>query len=143
MKTMLAAVVLLVAADKPKEADKDAKKLQGTWSFASLEIDGIAVENKYLRTNTFTFSGDKFRVKKGDKVIQAGTFKVGEGKKSATVDLAITEGEGKGMTWQGIYKVSGDTMKLAYFIGKGKRPTGFKGAAGIYLCELKKAKAKP
>src|SRR5437660_11085607 len=105
------ATVLPVAAeDKVDSGKNDLKKLQGTWTFVSMEQDGKQ-QPKGDVPQTMTFEGDKFTVIMGDKIVQAGTQKLDPSKKPKAVDAAITEGEGKGTTMLGIYAVEGDTIK--------------------------------
>src|SRR5215212_9230936 len=79
---------------------------------------------------TITFDGDKFTVKGGDAVLQAGTQTLDPAKKPKAVDAMVTEGEGKGTTMLGIYELDGDTLKACFDTAGKKRPTEFKTAAG-------------
>ena len=138
------ATVLPVAAeDKDDSGKNDLKKFQGTWTFVSMEQDGKQ-QPKGDEPQTITFEGDKFTVKMGDKIVQAGTQKLDPSKKPKAVDAAITEGEGKGTTMLGIYAVEGDTIKACFDPQGKKRPTEFKSAAGSgnMLAVIKRADKK-
>ena len=115
------------ADDKTDKTDLD--KLQGTWKFASMEQDGQPGP-KGDDTPTITFERDKFTVKAGGQVVQAGTQVLDAGKKPKAVDATVTEGEGKGTTMLGIYELDGDTLKACFDPQGKKRPTEFKSAAG-------------
>lgn len=131
------------AEQKDDAAKKELEKFQGTWKFVSMEEDGKQAP-KSDAPNTITFTGDKFAVKMGDKVVQAGTQKLDPGKKPKTVDAAITEGEGKGTTMLGIYELEGDTLKACFDPQGKKRPTEFKTTpgSGYFLAIIKRAEKK-
>jgi uncharacterized protein (TIGR03067 family) len=117
-------------ADDKKGTDLD--KLQGTWKFVSMEQDGQTVP-KADEMPTITFEKDKFELKAGGQVVQAGTQVLDGGKKPKTVDATVTEGEGKGTTMLGIYELDGDNLKACFDPQGKKRPTEFKTAAGTGL----------
>lgn len=118
-----------VADDKTEAAKKDSAKLQGTWDFVSMELDGQPVPKAEI-PQTITFDGNKFAVKAADKVVQAGTQTLDPTQKPKTVDAPVTEGQGQGTTMLGIYEVDGDTLKACFDVFGKKRPTEFKTAAG-------------
>lgn len=129
------------ADDKSDAAKKDSDKLQGTWTFVSMERGGQAVPQSDAGP-VITFDGDKFAVKAGDTVLQAGTQVLDPDKKPKAVDSKVTEGEGKGTTMLGIYEVDGDNLKACFDTEGKKRPTEFKTTAGDghMLVVLKRAK---
>jgi uncharacterized protein (TIGR03067 family) len=139
MKTRIAiglVVALLGTTSAGEKSDRD--KLQGTWEFVSMELDGKKQDQK----GTITFDGDQFTVKIGDTVVQSGTQTLDTSKKPHAVDAKILEGEGKGMTQLGIYEIDGDTMKACFDVMGKKRPTEFKsaGGSGTMLVTFKKKK---
>ena len=86
-----------------------------------------------LAKYTFEFNG----------LTEEGTIKVEPGKKPATIDLAITEGDDKGKSQVGIYKVDGDTITVCLAApGAKDRPTEFKSTEenGHILATIKRAK---
>jgi uncharacterized protein (TIGR03067 family) len=145
MALLCAWATLLPAAadDKDDAAKKELEKFQGTWKFISMEQDGKQAP-KSEETQTITFQGDKFAVKLGDKVIQAGTQKLDPGKKPKTVDASVTEGEGKGTTMLGIYELEGDTLKACFDPQGKKRPAEFKttSGSGYFLVVVKRVEKK-
>jgi len=145
-RTFALAVALLAGGlaggdDKADAAKKDQDKLQGTWTFVSMESNGQAVPQGDPAP-TITFAGNKFTVKAGEVVLQAGTQTLDPGKKPKEVDSTVTEGEGKGTTMLGIYELDGDNLKACFDTQGKKRPTEFKTAAGSghMLVVLKRAK---
>jgi len=129
------------AVDKA-EVEKELKKFQGTWTFASLEEGGKVVPPAALKGNTFIFEGDKYTIKNGDAVVQVATLKLDPSKSPKTFDVTATVGPQEVVISLGIYEISGDTLKLCYVeVGK-KRPTEFKTAVGSQttLAVLKRVK---
>jgi uncharacterized protein (TIGR03067 family) len=127
--SLFCAGAAMAAADDKGDAKKEFEKLKGTWKFTSMEMDGNPVP-KSEDMPTITFDGDKFAVKAGGVVLQAGTQTIDPSKKPYTVDAKVTEGEGKGNTMLGIYKVDGDTLTACFDPTGKKRPTEFKTTAG-------------
>ena len=117
-------------ADDKADAEKELKKFQGTWTFASVEAGGKEVPAAEFKGITVTFEGDKYTVKKGDEVIQAATQKLDPSKSPKALDVTVAEGPNKGAVMLGIYEISGDTLKVCFDPEGKKRPTEFKGAPG-------------
>jgi uncharacterized protein (TIGR03067 family) len=125
---VILAVGVLSAAAAPvgDTAKKEQQKLEGSWMPVSLVLNGKEVPKENLKDLTLTFAGDKFTVKSGDKVFGQGTFKIDPGKDPRTIDTRWTEGDNKGKTEVGIYKVEGDTLTTCFAeAGTDKRPTSF------------------
>src|SRR5262249_62401285 len=72
------------AADK-----KDKEKLQGTWPAVSGEKKGK--EDAGAKEHALIFEGDKISIKRGDKVVVRGTFKVKADKSPKTMDKENTD----------------------------------------------------
>jgi uncharacterized protein (TIGR03067 family) len=127
-----AALLSAVAQDKADPAKNDQEMLQGTWNFVSVEQDGSKQPRRKRGEDiqTITFKGDKFEVKRGSKVIQAGTQRLDPSKNPKTIDANVTEGEGKGTIQPGIYELQGDTLTACFDPQGKKRPTEFKTTAG-------------
>jgi uncharacterized protein (TIGR03067 family) len=116
------------------------KKIQGTWKFVSQEMDGKPVPKEELATQTITFAGDKWTVRRDGKVIQAGTHHFDPAKKPGQVDAAVTEGEDKDSTMLGIFEMKGDSFHVC-FDSKGKnRPTDFTSKAGRMTAVVERQK---
>jgi uncharacterized protein (TIGR03067 family) len=122
-------------------AKKELEKFQGTWRFVSIEVDGKSEE---LKDQIIIFEGEKYTVKIGDRVTEAGTFKIDTSKKPYKVDATVTEGDNKGTTALGIYELDGDVMKSCFNMEGKERPKEFKTAAGSddFLAILKRVEKK-
>jgi uncharacterized protein (TIGR03067 family) len=137
MLSLVAGGGLLGGEDAGKN---DLKKLQGTWRFISQEIEGKPKPPEEVKKLTITFSGDKWSVRDGDQVVQAGTHKLDPSKKPAQVDAAVDEGEGKGSTMLGIYELKGDTMKVCFDTEGKQRPASFTSKAGQFAAVIEREK---
>jgi len=94
----LLAITGLSSGGDDKKAAADLKKLQGTWQFLSQSVGGKDRPKEDVARLTITFAGDKWTVRDGDKLVQAGTHKLDPSKKPNQVDAIVTDGEGKGGT---------------------------------------------
>jgi uncharacterized protein (TIGR03067 family) len=142
---MLVAVALLIAADKTDDAKKEAKKLQGTWTIVSVEVNGEKMseaDSKNVGTK-MTLKGDKYSIEGGERN-HTGTFKVHPDKKPKAMDCIPDAGDLKGKTIQAIYEIKGDKIKICYDISCKTRPEEFatKDKEGYVLIEYQRAKKK-
>src|SRR5579872_5299870 len=136
LMTLLCTLVLIAAggtgtrADDRQNVEKELRKFQGTWTFASVEAAGKEQPAAEFKGMTVTFAGDKFTVKKGDEVIQAGTQKLDPSRSPKTIDVTVAEGLSKGAVMLGIYEIRGDTLKVCFDPEGKKRPTEFASTSG-------------
>ena len=134
--TLLCTLVLTASggtsarADDKADVKKEFEKLQGTWTFESVEVGGKEEPAADFKGMTVTFAGDKFTVRKGDEVIQVGTEKLDPSKSPKAVDVTVAEGLNKGAVMLGIYEISADTLKVCFDPEGKKRPAQFKSAPG-------------
>jgi uncharacterized protein (TIGR03067 family) len=139
----LAFVVGLIAAAPGTKDEKDAlKKFEGDWVFSSWDHAGNPLPAEARETAKWTVKGEKYTFEFND-LKEEGTIKLDPGKKPATIDLAITEGEDKGNSQVGIYKMDGDTITVCLAPpGAKDRPTEFKSTEenGYILATIKRAK---
>src|SRR4051812_45095810 len=132
MTALLLALTLGAPAEiggKDNKAEKaELEKLQGIWKLTERETrTGTfppakgpgAIAERY----TLVVSGDGYVL-----ATHGGTIKFDPAKK--TVDMTITDGRYKGATVQGLYELSGDTLKVAITVpsirGGVVRPTALK-----------------
>jgi len=130
---MAAAVAVLVgggatAADDKKEPAKfDASKLEGKWTVTAMTKYGEKAETKDLKPVVITKDSITTETDLGKFV-----FKYSLDTKSdpVGVDLEITSDQFKGMKAQGVVKMDGDKLLLAYDVAEPDaktltRPKGF------------------
>jgi uncharacterized protein (TIGR03067 family) len=121
---------IIARADDKADIEKEIKKFQGTWTFASVESGGKEEPAADYKGMTVTFAGDKFTVKKGNELILAGTQKLDPSQSPKAIDVTVTEGLNKGSVMLGIYEIRGDTLKVCFDPEGKKRPTEFKSTPG-------------
>jgi len=123
MRLALIATLLTVctlSADDKKDAAR--KAFQGTWTIVG-QKQGDSKEP--VTAPTVEFSGNKYRIKAGDKVVEEGTFTVDNSKTPKHIAVAATEGMDKGKKWHGIYEIEGDTMRAVVGPTDKDRPTKY------------------
>jgi uncharacterized protein (TIGR03067 family) len=131
---LIAGVGLLRAADdaKVEAARKDLKSMAGAWKVTSREVDGekaaaeafkgVAVKAAEDGTTTITRDGQVIRKVKWVNVDPT--------KKPKTMDVEIVEGDDKGQTLLGIYRMEDDLLTLCIANPGKERPTTFSAKAG-------------
>jgi uncharacterized protein (TIGR03067 family) len=111
-------------AMKPILEKTELEKFQGTWVLVSTARIGKVFINDD-KTRTITFSGKKWVEKRGEKVIQGGTFQlddVAKDPKQWTILSSITDPPQTGF---GIYQFDGDILKYCRHDELARRPTDF------------------
>lgn len=121
----------------------DQKKLQGTWKMTAAWAGGTKVDIPKGADAYYVFAGDKLTMKATGEVDKNGTFKVDPIKRPSQIDLIAEKGKEK-ETMQGIYKLDGDTLTVAYSAmgPKGKRPAVFEGKDVMVMTFTKEAEKK-
>jgi uncharacterized protein (TIGR03067 family) len=79
---------------------------------------------------TLTFEGNKYTVRVGGQVVQAGTHELDPSQTPKTFDDTVAMGANQGSVIVGIYEISGDTLKFCFDPEGKRRPTEFKTAPG-------------
>ena len=144
---IVAVTVFIAAGMSPGDVGKDPgaevlKKIQGKWQFITHEMNGKEATPEELKKMTITFKGDKWAVREGDKVIQAGTHKFDPTKKPGHLDAVVTEGEDKGNKMLGIYEFKGDKIRVCFDLKGKERPKSFKAGEGQLSATVERLKKK-
>ncbi len=152
MRATLAAILVLggLAALTATGRGEDAKdpvkgdlaRMQGRWECESLEQDGKAAPRRDTRNRTLFFGGDRFLLRNGAEVLQAGTAKL-DSDAAHGLDMAITAGTFRGVTMLGIYELKGDTLKVCLDTAGRDRPSEYKTSpdSGLMVATYKREKA--
>jgi uncharacterized protein (TIGR03067 family) len=119
------------------EKDKDADRLQGTWTGVSGEIGGKADEK--LAKLTMVIKKDMLSLTEDGGRPETMKFKLDPTKKPRAIDFIVSPTE----IIPGIYELKGDTLKICFEKqGKGGRPRTFATKAGTDLTLLVFKRAK-
>ena len=130
-------VLALACAGTASADEKALKELEGTYKIALAEKGGKAAPKELTDTATVTIKGDELVIAFGADDKQTAKIKVGGDAKLTTIDLSPSDGEAKGKTFPGIYKLEKGELTLA-FNEKGDRPKEFKSDDDVILMKLKK-----
>ena len=135
-------LVTFTAKADDDETRKELKALQGTWKVVAAEQDGEALDR--IVGGVLTVKDNNFSIKTASGTELKGDLTLDPAKKPRHINFAHQEGPVKDNTWQGIYELKGDTLKICYAeAGKEKeRPSEFKTLrkSGLLLVELKREK---
>jgi uncharacterized protein (TIGR03067 family) len=126
----------LVRADE-KEKEKDAKELDGTYKIASAEQNGKFAEKATIDTVTVTIKGNEFVLSSAPDDKKVSKIKLTPDAKLALIDFMPQDGELKGKTIPGIYKLEKGELTVA-MNESGERPKEFKSDNGVIVLKLKK-----
>lgn len=114
-------------ASAPVALTEEQKANQGVWTFFSQEGRGMKFTAENYKRTTLTIEGNRFVVRHGKAVIQAGTATWDLTKSPRWVDVTVTEGDSRGDKWLGIFEqVDADTVRICVDPEGKKRPTDFK-----------------
>jgi uncharacterized protein (TIGR03067 family) len=113
-------VATACADDKARE---DRVALQGTWISESLEAMGQPARASEVWE--FLVKGNQISLKTQGQVAAVVTFKLDPTLDPRLIDWTFTEGGPNGQTWEGIYALDGDTLKLCIARTERERPTAF------------------
>jgi len=139
---VVAAVLVSFVGVGHADEKKELEAVKGTWTLTKHEIDGNDAGGTEDSKLAVTLDGEKYAVRLADVVVQEGRMKLDTSKSPRTIDLAIGEGQNKGVTMLGIYRIDGDTFKACFDITGKARPTEFKTSADSnrLLVEAKRMK---
>src|SRR6516225_4042626 len=117
--------LVLVVSQARTEDKGDEEMLQGEWLSLKRESAGKSqiLTRDSLYYHKFKFEGDKVNYICG-KTDDVGTFAIDSSKKPKRIDYTASTG----FLMEGIYELSGDTLKLC-FGNPNERPTEFKSKA--------------
>ncbi len=139
-KALLSLSLLLVVAGtlRADDADKDLKKLVGTWQEVSNTSDGKERPAADVKSATVVIHADgTWEALKDGTVYLKGSVKLDPSKKPRAAEWTV---EGFDMPALGIYEVKGDTWKHCFALGKRPSEFGSKEGSGVTYIVLKRVK---
>ncbi len=104
--------------------DEELEKLQGEWTIAHLEIDGLAPAPHVFAGAKMVIDGDRFE-SLGMGAVYEGTIDVNPTTAPKSLRLKFTAGPEKGNTNSGIYELEGDRWRICLNMKGGAAPTEF------------------
>jgi uncharacterized protein (TIGR03067 family) len=130
---LLAGVLLVVpslGSDAPKEYDgaTERDELEGTWELVGIECR--PVQEGPSNQCVVTFRGGRFTKSYGDGDTLRGSYRLDPARKPSHLDQYLSTGPFQGRTQECIYRIDGDTLRIALSTSRGdsddfRRPQGF------------------
>lgn len=121
-------------------AGHEMERLQGTWQFVALEVQGEAKPAEDVAQYTAVLQGDLWTVSKGKEVAAQVVFRVDPTKTPKTMEFIDIN---RARSMRGIYSLQGETLKICdRDVKKGDRPTNFATTpdSGLVLVTLRRLK---
>ena len=100
------------------------RALEGTWSFAHLEVDGRAVPPGMSVESRILIDGDRFRTESPEATYE-GVFTVDVEVQPHAIDIEFVAGPEAGNWNFGIFRIDGDQFELCLNMNGRPRPTKF------------------
>jgi uncharacterized protein (TIGR03067 family) len=130
---LFAAVFLLVSAGLVLAggADSDLKRMAGKWRLVSYVKDGKATPADKVATTRTVFEADgTYTVRRDGQVVTRAKVKIDASKNPRQTDVTYADGDLKGKTVLGIYKLEGETATFCHAPPGKPRPTEFSSKPG-------------
>ena len=105
------------------------RALEGTWEFASLELDGRKMPPAVLATSRLLIDGDRFRSETPEAIYE-GIFNIDVETDPHGIDIEFVEGPEAGNWNYGIFRLDGDQLDICLDISGGVRPAAFRSVPG-------------
>jgi uncharacterized protein (TIGR03067 family) len=103
----------------------ELEKLQGIWRTVAVEVDGSSVASWLFENARLVIAGDRFTFRNplpdADQRME-GVLKLDAGKLPKELKLTLDGGQ----TFEEIYELEENTLRVCYPIMGGRRPTDFK-----------------
>jgi uncharacterized protein (TIGR03067 family) len=106
------ALMLMLGIATPALADPaQVAGLAGTWTAAKAERDGAPAPE--LVGHRLVFEADRYSIAGADgKPLYAGTYRVDASADPPSIDFFGKTSEGADATWEGIYRLDGDSLTI-------------------------------
>lgn len=140
----LSLCVLTHAEDSDRSAGgrSDQQLLQGTWKVIKRVKNGSS-EDVNEHPTKLTFAGKDITETRDGKPGQEGAYTLDPSATPKRITLTGKSGDNSGKTFEAIYEVDGNTLKLAYSFGDnaGTPPKDFSGGEGTGLLVLERERS--
>jgi len=105
------------------------RALEGTWSFARLEIDGSVMPAVALQASRILIDGDRFRTESPEAIYE-GIFNINVEVEPHEIDIEFVEGPEAGNSNFGIFRLEGDSLEICLDMNGKPRPESFSTSHG-------------
>src|SRR5262249_42606072 len=105
------------------------RAMEGTWGFASLEVDGNQMPAAGLQLSRLLIDGDRFRTESPEATYE-GIFNIDVEADPHHIDIEFVAGPEAGKTNYGIFRIDGDQIEICLDMTGAARPTQFRTAPG-------------
>jgi uncharacterized protein (TIGR03067 family) len=120
-------MIVLVAADTPKEKKADQKDLQGTWRAVLIEMNGKPIPAADVKPVQVIISQDRFAIKglAGYELKKPYRMRLDGDRKPQTIDLTPSNFTADEDIVHGIYEQQGKALKICLGVPGKERPHEF------------------
>jgi uncharacterized protein (TIGR03067 family) len=135
VRPALALYLLLTAAAGSGRAEDAADAIKGIWAVESMSFNGARVPDDPTGGAQLTaFDGKDYVQRKGQTIVEEGSYEVDPSKVPAAIDFVIKKGPDAGKRQLAIYELQGNALRVcASEPGSRKRPKSFDDASGCLL----------
>lgn len=121
------------------------RALEGTWTFAQLEINAETIPAAGLAASRVLIDGDRFRTESPEAIYE-GIFHIDVEAQPHAIDIEFVSGPEAGNVNRGIFRINGDELQFCIDMHGKDRPTQFKTAPGsghAFETLKRESKARP
>ncbi len=112
-----------------RAARRTTPRLEGTWEFARLEIDGNTYPAAALSTSRILIDGDRFRTESPEATYE-GIFNINVEADPREIDIEFVAGPEAGNWNYGIFRLNGERLEICLDMTGEPRPHAFATSAG-------------
>lgn len=105
------------------------RRMEGTWAFRSLEVDGQTMPAAMLSHSRLLIDGDRFRMESPEGNYE-GIFTIDVERDPQRIDIDFVEGPEAGNRCEGLFALDGDQLTFCLGLVGSSRPEGFATSAG-------------
>jgi uncharacterized protein (TIGR03067 family) len=133
-------------APKKKPPKTDTELIQGIWKVAKIKANGKHTGQEINESQEWAINQEKITMTYYDGTQDEANYKLEPKQNPKTIDLSFTT-RFKGLTFHGIYELSGNKLKLVYTKAQARRPVAFRigdmdRGSILFMFERKEAGAK-
>jgi uncharacterized protein (TIGR03067 family) len=100
------------------------RKMEGTWAFRSLEVDGQPMPAAMSASSNLLLDGDRFRMESPEATYD-GIFTIDVEQEPHWIDIDFIEGPESGNRCEGLFQLDGDQLTICLGLAGSARPERF------------------